>query len=132
MEGQEEPVTEPVDPSHPQNSDFLKYALDLFNYEYYWESHVYLESLWNAHRRQGSVADFLKGMIKLAAAALKSKLDQSPSALDHYLRAKELFLLVEVSEGPVFMGFDLKGIIKLIDLALANTHYRIVIHPAWK
>lgn len=132
MEGQGDPVTEPVDPSHPQNSDFLKYALDLFNYEYYWESHVYFESLWNAHRRQGSIADFFKGMIKLAAAALKSKLDQSPSAVDHYLRAKELFLMIEISEGPVFLGFNLKEMIRQIDLALAGTHHRIIIHPAWE
>src|SRR5689334_15901904 len=66
--GEPEPKSEPLDLQKPQDSQFLRFSLDLYNYGYFWESHVYFEALWNAHGRQGSVADFLKGMIKLSAA----------------------------------------------------------------
>lgn len=132
MEGKVDPMSLPLDVNHPDESEFLRYALDLFNYEYYWESHVYFEALWNAHGRQGSVADLLKGMIKLGAAGVKLKINQRPSALDHFLRAKELFLLVEINEGAIFLGFDLKEMIREIDSALEIDSPRLIIQPVWK
>lgn len=132
MEGQAEPVAQPLDVNHPEKSEFLRIALDLFNFEYYWESHVYFEALWNAHGRQGSVADFFKAMIKLGAAGVKLKINQRASALDHFLRAKELFLLVEINEGALFLGFEIKEIIREIDLALEADSPRLIIHPVWK
>lgn len=132
MEGQDDPMALPLDVNHPEESKFLRYALDLFNYEYYWESHVYFEALWNAHARRGSVADFLKAMIKLGAAGVKLKINQRASALDHFLRAKELFLLVEINEGTLFLGFNLKEIIREIDLVLEADTPRLIIQPVWK
>lgn len=132
MEGQAEPIAQPIDVNHPEESEFLRYGIDLFNFEYYWESHVYFEALWNAHGRQGNVANLFKAMIKLGAAGVKLKLDQRPSALDHFLRAKELFLLVEINEGRLFLGFDLKEIIREIDLALKADAPKLIIQPVWK
>ena len=42
----------------------------MFNGGFYWESLAW-ESLWLACGRKGVVADFLKGLIKLAAGMLK-------------------------------------------------------------
>ncbi|WP_372651408.1 DUF309 domain-containing protein [Halobacteriovorax sp.] len=72
------------------NTDYL-FAIDLINYEYYWEAHVYLEAIWNAHNRKGPEADFCKGLIKMSAGALKYRLNSIPSFEGHLDRAIELF-----------------------------------------
>ena len=77
-----------------KNNDFL-YAIDLFNNLYYWESHVYLEAIWNFYKRKGSEADFCKALIKLAAGALKQELNQNEQAKNHFLRSKELITNIE-------------------------------------
>lgn len=47
------------------------YGIDLFNHGYFWEAHEVWEGLWHASGRKGRTADFLKGLIALAAARLK-------------------------------------------------------------
>ena len=57
---------------------------------YYWEAHEVWESLWHAAGRRGPVADFLKGLIKLAAAGVKT-LEGSPTGrARHARRAAQL------------------------------------------
>lgn len=131
MEGEPDPVAPLIELAHPETSDFLRYSIDLLNSEYYWESHVYFESLWNAHGRVGNVADFLKGMIKLGAAGVKMTIDQKVAADGHLMRARELFELVKKEEGSVFLGFDLNEIINKINHALDSADKRIVILPKW-
>lgn len=130
MEGQGDPIAEKIDPSFPERSDFLRYSLDLLNHGYYWESHVYFEALWNAHGREGSIADFLKGMIKLGAAGVKFRLDQQASAQGHLMRAKELFEIVIRQEGTRFLGFDLGQIASSLD-AISRPE-QIVYFPEWE
>src|SRR4051794_13003346 len=48
-------------------------GIDLFNAQYYWESHVEFENVWLACGRRGAAADFLKGLIHLAAAGVKHR-----------------------------------------------------------
>ncbi|WP_408095748.1 DUF309 domain-containing protein [Peredibacter sp. HCB2-198] len=131
MEGQGDPIAKPLDLHHPEQSEFLRYSLDLFNAEYYWESHVYLEALWNAHGRVGNVADFLKGLIKLGAAGVKVKINQKVSATDHFLRAKELFFHVMQAEGKNYLGFDLEKLNQDIDLAMSSENMKLTIYPSW-
>ncbi len=132
MEGEGDPVAPQIDPAHPEQNEFLRYSLDLYNHEYFWESHVYFEALWNAHARTGSIADFLKGMIKLGAAGVKINIDQVESALGHFDRAKELFLSVQNSEGPVFLGFDLNSILSNIDSVNPTAVKCFEVHPSWE
>ncbi len=127
MEGEKDPIAPLIDISHPEKNDFLRYALDLLNHGYYWESHVYFEALWNTHGRVGSVADFLKALIKLGAAGVKVSIGQEKLALEHFLRARELFLEVSASEGETFLGFDLKNLIHQID----EESNKIQIVPQW-
>jgi hypothetical protein len=104
-----------VDPGRWQESRPYLYGLDLFNSGYYWESHVQLEALWIAAGRKGALADFLKGLIKLAAAGVKH-LEGTPAGVkSHSRRAAELWRGVARSagEGPL-LGLPLQG---LIDLA---------------
>lgn len=124
MDGEKDPEALPIDHHHPEKNECLRFALDLYNFGYYWESHVYFEALWNAHKRVGPEADFLKGMIKLGAAKVKISIDQQVAAASHFDRACELFETVQKSEGDSFLGFDLLRIIKDIE----NPE----IHPHWK
>lgn len=129
MAGENDPVaTRFLDPA---SSDTLRYALDLYNFGYFWESHVYFEALWNAYGRVGSEADFFKGIIKLGAAGLKLKLNQKHNADVHFLRAIALIEEVMISEGECFLGFDLPKIINDIKHSMAN-ETSLTIYPNWE
>lgn len=132
MEGESDPISEPIDHRNPGQNHFLRYSLDLFNHGFFWESHVYLEALWNAHKREGSVADFLKGLIKLSAAGVKINIDQKESAAGHFKRARELLLNVMKQEGTIFLGFDLGTILSQIDHALDSEMALFEVHPTWE
>lgn len=131
MQDQADPVAELIDLTHPEANRFLRYSLDLYNHGYFWESHVYFEALWNAHQRTGTVAEFLKGMIKLGAAGVKFAIEQPESAHGHWQRARELFSAVEEAEGHNFLGFDLKKINEELELALKTQQRQVLVNPHW-
>lgn len=106
-EGMADPKADPIELNSPLTNRTFLYAIDLYNHEYFWESHVYFEALWNAHGRQGSVADFLKGLIKLGAAGVKVQVGQSKNAQEHFDRAIELLGTVQKTVGNSYLGFDL-------------------------
>jgi hypothetical protein len=94
------------------------YGLDLFNAGYYWESHVAWEGLWLACGRTGLVADFLKGLIKLAAAGVKHLEGRPAGVHSHARRAAELWrrtadALTGKEEG--FLGFRPSELIALAE-----------------
>jgi predicted metal-dependent hydrolase len=69
---------------------FLR-GVDLFNHGYYWEAHEAWEGLWHACGRRGVVADFLKGLIQLAAAGVKHREGVPQGVTTHARRAAELW-----------------------------------------
>lgn len=111
MEGEKDPVSTPLDHQGPGTNKHFLYAIDLYNAGYFWESHVYFESLWNAHGRKGETADFLKALIKLGAAGIKLKLGQNHNAREHFERACELLKDVRSRVGDVYLGFELEDLI---------------------
>jgi hypothetical protein len=116
---------QPLDPERWAASKPYLYGFDLFNGGFYWESHVAWESLWLAAQRKGLVADFLKGLIHLAAAGLKHFEGKPQGVKSHARRAAELWRTVTRSlatEDKPFLGFTLKGLI-----ALAET----ISHEGW-
>lgn len=70
--------------------EFL-FGIDLFNSGYYWEAHESWEAVWIAAGRSGVVADFLKGLIKLAAAGVKVREGNENGVRRHAARATQLF-----------------------------------------
>jgi len=74
-----------------------RFAIDLFNRGYYWEAHEAWEALWHAAGRSGPAADFLKGLIKLAAAGVKLREGRPAGVARHARRAGELFRSVAAS-----------------------------------
>lgn len=111
MYRQEPPRAPPLDPDNWQDSETYLYGVDLFNHGYYWESHEAWESLWHVAGRQGEAADFLKGLIKLAAAGVKSLEHKPDGVLRHTNRAVELLSSVSPSSAR-YCGLDLAQVTK--------------------
>jgi predicted metal-dependent hydrolase len=94
------------------------HGLDLFNHGYYWEAHEAWEGLWHARSRTGPTADFLKALIKLAAAGVKVREGRPQGVLYHARRAAELFQSVAATLGGVdthFMGLSLGDLRRLAE-----------------
>ena len=91
------------------------YGLDLFNCGYYWEAHEAWEELWVACDRSGCTADFLKGLIRLAAAGVKVREGKPRGARRHASRAAELFQESALKLGdadPRYMGLRLRDLVR--------------------
>jgi hypothetical protein len=115
--GLEPAAVEPIDPDGWRQSRTYLYGIDLFNAGYFWESHVQFESLWLAAGRRGSVAEFLKGLIKLAAAGVKHLEGRADGVQSHAGRAAELFRAVAQRQGDAdrFLGLSLPALAELAD-----------------
>jgi uncharacterized protein len=112
--GRQEPAPQPLDASSYQDNETYRYAIDLFNHGYYWEAHEVWESLWHAAGRSGPGADFLKGLIKLAAAGVKAREGRAAGVRLHALRAAELFRRVRATDerrGNTVFGLSLSQLI---------------------
>lgn len=90
MHGAEIAAPPPPDPAAPRESRAYLRAIDLFNHGYYWEAHEEWEGLWHACGRRGGLADFLKSLIKLAAAGVKAREGNAAGTRRHATRAAEL------------------------------------------
>lgn len=102
----------PTETTWRQCDEYL-WGIDLFNSGYYWEAHESWEQVWHACGRQGEMADFLKGLIKLAAAGVKAREGVSAGIERHARRARELFekALEPTAENKSFMGMWLNELV---------------------
>src|SRR5262249_17305163 len=92
------------------------FGLDLFNHGYYWEAHETWEALWHACGRTGATADFLKALIKLAAAGGKALGGRPKGVKSHAGRAAVLWQLVARAVGDEaerFGGFWLQELVNV-------------------
>jgi predicted metal-dependent hydrolase len=89
--GRHDPACDPPDLGNWQDCERFQWGIDLFNAGYYWESHEAWEAVWIAAGRKGPTADFLKALIKLAAAGVKLREQNDSGARRHLRRAVELF-----------------------------------------
>lgn len=96
--GSLESTVPPLDPARWSRSEAYCYAVDLFNHGYYWEAHETWEGLWHAAGREGIIADFLKGLIKLAAAGVKMRQGIPAGVETHSRRAAGLLEQIRQSE----------------------------------
>lgn len=88
--GEEPPLPPPLDPERWRECPDYLYGIDLLNHGYPWEAHEAWERLWIAAGRRGKTADFLKGLIKLAAAVVKEREGRPEGVRRHTRRATEL------------------------------------------
>jgi hypothetical protein len=94
-------TVEPIDESNWRTNAAWLWAIDLFNQGFFWEAHEAWEGLWHAAGRRGVTADFLKGLIKLAAAGVKHREGRPEGVRRHTARAIEL---LSPSRGQVVFG----------------------------
>jgi hypothetical protein len=95
-----------------ESRDYL-HGIDLFNHGYYWEAHEVWEGLWRAAGRTGSTADFLKGLIKLAAAGVKVRQGQPRGVASHASGAAAHFRAIadERGEDASYLGLRLRALL---------------------
>lgn len=101
-----------------QSNETYLYAIDLFNHGFYWEAHEAWESLWHAAGHRGETADFLKGLIKLAAAGVKQYEGNTVGVERHLLRAREL--LASAGRNP-YAGLDVRMLVTRVGNWLSET-----------
>jgi hypothetical protein len=107
------------DPAEWASNRGYLYAIDLFNHGYYWEAHEAWESLWHACGRSGRVADFLKGLIKLAAAGVKVREGRQAGVVGHARAAADLFRRA-ASAGETALGLARDEMIRLAEAIADN------------
>jgi uncharacterized protein len=104
-----------LDPGRWAECDRYLWAIDLFNHGYYWEAHEAWESLWVGCGRHGTTADFLKSLIKLAAAGVKLREGKPHGVRRHADRAGELLrqvLSATAHRMHHFAGLNLDELLK--------------------
>jgi uncharacterized protein len=101
--GRPEPRPTVVDPEAWASCDIYLRGVDLFNAEYWWESHEAFEALWRA-AGPGPTASFFQGLIQVAAAELKHLMGHERAAQALYGRG--LARLAGVSSP--FLGVDVR------------------------
>ncbi|WP_447979492.1 DUF309 domain-containing protein [Candidatus Nitrospira bockiana] len=77
------------DPSRWRDNAAYVYAVDLYNFGYWWESHEVLEELWNAAGRTSEPGRFYRALIQVAAANLKRTMGVEDAARRLYRRGSE-------------------------------------------
>jgi TDG/mug DNA glycosylase family protein len=97
-----------VDPDHWRDSRTYLHGLDLFNAGFYWEAHEIWEGLWYGADRDGPTSDFLKALIRLAAAGVKVREGKARGVHDHADAAARLFhRIADDFKEPRCLGLDL-------------------------
>ena len=112
-----------LDPSRWQDCQSYLRGIDLFNHGYYWEAHEAWEALWHAAGRSGVVADFLKGLIALAAAGVKAREGRAAGVTQHAQRAQLIFK--GIPSQASMLGLDLDEL-RNASAALAASAERVV------
>ncbi len=105
--------TSPLNPDRWQKCAAYLRGIELFNHGYYWEAHESWESAWIAAGREGIAADFLKGLIKLAAAGVKAREGRPEGVRRHARRGRQLLetVLRRAASGPLYCGLDVPSLI---------------------
>jgi hypothetical protein len=109
----------PLDAPRWADSRAYLRGIDLFNQGYYWEAHEAWEGLWHAAGRRGPTADFLKGLIKLAAAGVKVREGRPDGVVSHARRAAALFRQIASAVGCEDARYLGLGLRELLDFSRA-------------
>jgi hypothetical protein len=109
------------EPSDWRDCTEYLYGIDLFNHGYYWEAHETWEAAWVAAGRRGPVADYLKGLIKLAAAGVKCREGSQAGVGRHARRAEALFKSVQDAiQTESYFGLRLDDLLHFCEIAAST------------
>ena len=101
-------------------STFL-YAIDLFNYAYFWEAHEYLEELWK-NLTNSSEKLLLQAIIQSAAALIKNYQNNTQGMIKLFTKSRQKFENIFTETGKnTLLGIRLDACISYIDCFLKNS-----------
>ena len=101
-----------VAPDRWRENEVYLQGIDLYNFAYWWECHEALEGLWHLTGHQGIEAQFLQGIIQVAAANLKRHVEQLEGA--RRLGREGVQRLASVKRRE-FMGLELGPFIRAVN-----------------
>lgn len=99
-----------------QDSVHYRYAVDLFNYGYWWEAHEVLEVLWVQAKRETPTGIFLQGLIQISAALLKESQALHKASLS--LTAKGLPKIS--TKSGLFLGLEIEPFLGEVEAFLSG------------
>ncbi|MFT7620030.1 MAG: hypothetical protein ACI97A_003687 [Planctomycetota bacterium] len=111
--GTEHPSEGGFDLAQWRDEERWLFAIDLYNYGYFWESHEYWEAIWHSEGRRGQIATFLKALIQTSAAHIK--------AIEGNLVGVEI--LATKSDG-MFVELHNEGVFELMGVQLEEFRVR--------
>jgi hypothetical protein len=114
--GQTEPKVAGFESRLWQDSQDYRFAVDLFNFGFWWESHELFEAFWHAFGRRTPEGRFFQGLIQLAAAHLKRRMGNTAAAIRLFERACASLRQAP----PVCMGIDIQTLVQDIERCRAN------------
>lgn len=94
-----------------ENAAYL-HGIDLYNFAYWWECHEELEGLWHLTGHTGTEAQFLQGIIQVAAANLKRHVGSPVGA--RRLGGEAVGRLASVQKRE-YMGLELGPFIRAVN-----------------
>jgi uncharacterized protein len=97
-----------------QNCTNYLYAIDLFNYAYYWEVHEVLENLWMKVGKKSPEGLFIQGLIQLSVALLKN-LQSNKLGLK---RLTDKAMPKLLSQQGIYLGVDIRNLINQFNIYL--------------
>jgi hypothetical protein len=126
--GDEAPVSRPWRIEDWREIEEYLWAVDLFNAEYWWESHEALEALWHAAGRTTAPARFVQSLVHLSAACLNRRRGHPEAAQRQAARAVRglraargaAALTAAGRSGSVVMGIDLDRLILDVEHSFAS------------
>jgi hypothetical protein len=99
-------------PGQWRENEVYVHGIDLYNFAYWWECHEELEGLWHLTGHEGVEAQFLQGIIQVAAANLKRHMEQLEGA--RRLGREAIQRLASVKQRD-FMGLELGPFIRAVN-----------------
>ena len=126
--GEGAPASGPWRPEDWRELEEWLWAVDLFNAEYWWESHEALEALWHAAGRTTAPARFVQALVHLSAACLNRRRGHLAAAQRQAARAVRGLraacatreLSGTESPGALVMGIDLERLIFDVERSFAS------------
>ena len=126
--GKPEPNVDSFEITQWQSSSVYLFGIDLFNAQFFWEAHEQWEAIWHAEGRQGTVADFLKCLIKLAAAGVKHREGKPVGVQRHLTRARALLASVCLQHERLG-GFELRELDDCLERLQHADHFDLQLLP---
>jgi uncharacterized protein len=99
----------PTDPAAWRDNEAYRAGLRLYAYGYYWEAHEVWEPVWMHASLRSQERELTQGLIQIANAALKLRMEQPKAARRLAAIAEKHFREAAFGASSIVMGVDLSG-----------------------